>query len=142
MIYLSITQIDADTGKLCTEEPMRTGPAYPHLKNFVLLWANESTWPIPTTPEGAHARTPLFYGTCDDDADTSVTGVVATYTAEQYAALKTAEHQARKPFPSWVGDEATMSWAPPVPMPADGNPYYWDEPSTSWKAFATVETLP
>ena len=132
MIYISITQIDADTGKLCTEEPMRTGPSYPKLKNYVLYWTNESTWPIQCTSEGAYTRAPLFYGTCDDDADLSVTGVVATYTAEEYAALKTVEHQARKPFPSWVGNLEAMTWEAPTPMPDDGKFYYWDEFSTSW----------
>lgn len=132
MIYLSITQIDATTGIICTAEPMRTGPAYPQIKNCNIVWCNKSTWPIATTSDGAHTLPPLFYGTCDDDADLSVSGVVATYTAEEYQALKTAEHQARKPYPSWVGNEETMTWNSPVPYPDDGGKYYWDEPSISW----------
>ena len=81
MIYLSITQIDADTGIVCTQEPMRTGPAYPQIKNCNIIWCNKSTWPIDTTAEGAHTRPPLFFGTCDNDADLSVSGVVpGTYT--------------------------------------------------------------
>ena len=69
MIYLSITQIDAVTGIICTAEPMRTGPAYPQIKNCNIYWCNKSTWPIATTAEGAHTVAPLFFGTCDDDAD-------------------------------------------------------------------------
>jgi hypothetical protein len=141
MKYLSVTQIDAVTGIICTAEPMRTGPSYPPIKNCVIHWTNESTWPIPTTPEGAHTRAPLFFGTCDDDADLTVSGVVATYTAEEFQALKTAEHQARKPYPSWIGDESKMTWEPPVPLPVDGRYYYWDEPTTSWIAATTVERV-
>jgi hypothetical protein len=132
MIYLSITQIDAVTGIICTSEPMRTGPAYPQIKNCNIIWCDKSNWPIATTAEGVHTRAPLFFGTCDDDADLSVTGVVATYTEAEYQALKTAEHQARKPFPSWIGDFETMNWVPPTPYPQDDKQYYWDEPSVSW----------
>jgi hypothetical protein len=132
MIYLSITQIDAVTGIICTAEPMRTGPSYPQIKNCNIVWCDKSTWPIATTSAGAHTRAPLFFGTCDDDADLTVAGVVATYTAEQYQALKTAEHQARKPYPSWVGNEETMTWDAPTPYPQDNKQYLWDEPSVSW----------
>lgn len=133
MIYLSITQIDADTGIICTAEPMRTGPAYPQIKNCNIYWCNKSTWPIATTAEGAHTVAPLFFGTCDDDADLTISGVVATYTAEEYQALKTAEHQARKPpYPSWVGNEEEMTWEPPTPYPNDGKGYYWNEDQIAW----------
>lgn len=141
MIYISITQIDASTGILCTSEPMRTGPAFPQIKGCNILWANKSTWPIPTTPEGAHTKAPLFFGTCDDDADLTVSGVVAIYTVEEYQALKTAEHQARKIFPSWIGNEETMDWFPPTPYPQDDKEYYWDEPSVSWVERTKVEQL-
>jgi hypothetical protein len=38
-----------------------------------------------------------------------------------------------QPFPSWTLNDYV--WEPPVPMPDDDVPYYWDEPSTSWKPF-------
>jgi hypothetical protein len=132
MIYLSITQIDADTGIICTAEPMRTGPSFPNLKNWNVSWWNESNWPIATTSEGAHTVAPLFFGTCDDDADLTVAGVVANYTIEEYQALKTAEHQARKPFASWIGNEEAMSWEAPIPPINDGNHYSWSEEQLSW----------
>jgi hypothetical protein len=141
MIYLSITQIDAVTGIICTAEPMRTGPSYPQIKNCNIVWCDKSTWPIPTTAEGAHTRAPLFFGTCDDDSVINIPGVVATYTAEEYQALKTAEHQARKPYASWIGNEETMEWYAPTPYPDDGNEYYWDEPSVSWKTRTAVQHL-
>jgi len=132
MIYLSITQIDADTGIICTAEPMRTGPSFPQIKDWAVNWWNQSTWPIATTPEGAHTVAPLFFGTCADDADLTVAGVVATYTAEEYQVLKTAEHDARKPYPSWVGNVEAMTWQPPIPYPDDGKSYYWNEEQVAW----------
>jgi len=37
-----------------------------------------------------------------------------------------------QPFPSWTLDESTFLWAAPVPYPDDGQPYVWDEDTTSW----------
>jgi hypothetical protein len=37
-----------------------------------------------------------------------------------------------QPFLSWVLNEAAQ-WEPPIPMPDDGNRYWWDESSLSWK---------
>ena len=37
------------------------------------------------------------------------------------------------PFPSWTLREDGLRYVPPVSMPQDGNRYYWDEPTTSWK---------
>lgn len=33
---------------------------------------------------------------------------------------------------SWVFDEATCAFKPPVDMPTDGKIYKWDEPTISW----------
>jgi len=38
-----------------------------------------------------------------------------------------------KPFDSWVLNETTCLWEPPVAYPSDGKDYEWDESSTSWK---------
>ena len=40
---------------------------------------------------------------------------------------------APQPFPSWVLDQTTWLWNAPVPYPADGQQYTWDEATTSWK---------
>lgn len=37
-----------------------------------------------------------------------------------------------KPFASWVLNEDTCLWNPPVPYPTDGKRYRWDEPTVSW----------
>ena len=38
---------------------------------------------------------------------------------------------APQPYPSWSLDEH-FTWQPPTPRPDDGNPYEWDEDTTSW----------
>lgn len=37
-----------------------------------------------------------------------------------------------RPYASWVLNEDTCTWQPPVPYPDDGKQYQWDEPTTSW----------
>lgn len=37
-----------------------------------------------------------------------------------------------KPFDSWVLNEDTCLWEAPVPHPADGGAYVWDESTQSW----------
>ncbi len=39
-----------------------------------------------------------------------------------------------KPYPSWILDEQTCLWEPPIPAPNDGNMYKWDEASQQWIA--------
>lgn len=37
-----------------------------------------------------------------------------------------------KPFNSWELDEAIYNWAAPIPYPADGGMYTWDESEGDW----------
>ena len=39
---------------------------------------------------------------------------------------------APQPYPSWVLDEATCRWEPPVARPSEGGPWTWDEATLSW----------
>ena len=39
---------------------------------------------------------------------------------------------APQPFPSWVLNEQSCQWEAPVPMPADGKMYSWDEELKEW----------
>lgn len=141
-MYIQLTNVDADTGILCTEEPMRTGPAIPNVKGFRFIFQNESDFPILSNPDGSLSTAPLLYGTCDDDADTTLVGVLKVLSEVEFNAAKQAEHQARKPYPSWVGDIDSMSWQSPVPYPQDDKNYFWDEPTVSWKEFTPVVQLP
>lgn len=37
-----------------------------------------------------------------------------------------------KPFESWVLNDESCLWEPPLPYPSDGKEYSWDEVSVSW----------
>jgi hypothetical protein len=53
-------------------------------------------------------------------------GIDYTYDADRDAFIPP------KTFDSWVLDEETCQWVPPIPRPDDGKRYYWDEPAISW----------
>ena len=137
-MYICITEVDAVTKIPCTVEPQRTGPSMPAVKGWTHLWHDKSTWPVATAADGTYLRAPKYYGTCDDDADTTIAGVLQVLTEAEYTALRTAEHEARKPYPSWIGYLDTMTWGAPVPRPVDaimngGNVrYQWDEATVNW----------
>ena len=44
-----------------------------------------------------------------------------------------------KPYPSWLLNEQTCLWDPPVAMPDDGQMYTWDEASTNWVKYASQD---
>jgi len=39
---------------------------------------------------------------------------------------------APQPYPSWTLNSDSYRWEAPVPHPADGEVYFWDEPTLSW----------
>jgi len=45
-----------------------------------------------------------------------------------------------KPYDSWILNEDTCLWGPPVAYPDDGNNYTWDEETISWVVTETDET--
>jgi hypothetical protein len=57
---------------------------------------------------------------------------------KKYAGIGFTYDQARdafippQPYPSWLLDEDTCNWGPPVPYPEDGLLYRWDEGAASW----------
>lgn len=59
---------------------------------------------------------------------------VEQMTAEEIAAKQqfVKDEWAQHGFTSWVFDETTCSFAPPVARPVDGKYYRWDEPTVSW----------
>lgn len=144
-MYICVTEVDATTKIPCTEAPQRTGPSMPNIKGLIILWQDRSTWPVEVSPTGVYLRAPKYYGTCDNDADTAVAGVLEVMTESDWNAAKEAEHLARRPYPSWIGYPDTMTWGAPVPRPVDaivngGNVrYQWDEETLSWVPQATTE---
>jgi len=55
---------------------------------------------------------------------------------------KIAQAKANQPYPSWVFDESSLMYLPPIPYPQDGNPYRWDEETLSWILRAPSINLP
>lgn len=136
MKLICVTEVDAVTKIPCTVEPQRTGPSMPAVKGYKHIWHDQSTWPVSTAPDGTYLRAPRYYGTCDDDADTTIAGVLQVLTEAEYTTLRTAEHEARKPYPSWIDDPETMTWTAPVEkLPFQHEiVHFWDEPTVSWLA--------
>lgn len=60
-------------------------------------------------------------------------GVGYTYDAERDAFILPS------PFPSWVLNQTTCLWEPPVAMPDDGQPYTWNETEQRWDAVSAPE---
>ena len=44
-----------------------------------------------------------------------------------------------KPYNSWVFNEDTCLWNPPIAYPDDGNRYTWNESTTSWDEIVIPE---
>ena len=58
-------------------------------------------------------------------------GIGYTYDAERDAFVPP------KPYASWVLNENTCLWEPPIAMPDDGGMYTWNEETTSWDVIPT-----
>ena len=41
---------------------------------------------------------------------------------------------------SWILDEETLSWQPPIPYPTDGKDYVWNEATLSWRIIVGPST--
>lgn len=131
-MYICVTEVDAKTKIPCTAEPQRTGPSMPEIKGLKLDWADMSTWPIELAKDGTYLRAPKYYGTCDDDANTSIAGVLEILTEKEYKQRKHDEFYARQPYPSWIWNPELLTWSSPVSYPNDGKEYKWNEETTSW----------
>jgi hypothetical protein len=53
-------------------------------------------------------------------------GIDYTYDSQRDAFIP------KKPFDSWVLDEETCNWFPPIPYPQDGKKYNWNESTINW----------
>lgn len=137
-MYICVTEVDTVTKIPCTIEPQRNGPTMPVVKGLQLDWADRSTWPIEMAADGTYLRAPRYYGTCDDDADMTVPGVLEVLNEADYNQRKVGEYEARRPFPSWLWDETTGEWVAPIPRPSDAIinggdvRYRWDEETVNW----------
>lgn len=133
MKYIVVTEVDALTKVPCNVAPQRTGPSMPGVKGLSLDWADMSTWPVELAQSGVYLRAPKYYGTCDDDADTSIAGVLEVLTESEWMQRKHDEFYARRPYPSWIWNAESLTWSSPVAYPTDDKAYRWDEDTMSWQ---------
>lgn len=41
----------------------------------------------------------------------------------------------KKTYPSWILNEETCQWQPPIEYPTNGNIYFWNEEKIKWEEF-------
>ena len=93
MKYLKFTYVDAITGISIASEPAQNGPVFPPVAGLEFAWARESRYPTDV---------PEFFGTCPEDADTQVDGVLGVYVQADWETLWADEMRARNPVPQQV----------------------------------------
>ena len=93
MQYIKFTYVDAVTGISIASEPAANGPVFPPVDGLEFVWARESQYPTDV---------PEFFGTCPDDADTQVDGVLGVYLQADWETLWADEMCARNPVPQQV----------------------------------------
>ena len=93
MQYIKFTYVDSVTGTSVAKQPATNGPVFPAVTGLEYVWARESRYPTDV---------PEFFGTCPDDADTQVDGVLGVYLQADWETMREDEMRARNPVPQQV----------------------------------------
>ena len=93
MQYIKFTYVDAVTGISVAKQPATNGPVFPDVAGLEFVWARESHYPTDV---------PEFFGTCSEDADTQVDGVLGVYLQADWEQMREDEMCARNPVPQQV----------------------------------------
>ena len=93
MQYIKFTYVDAVTGISAAKQPATNGPVFPTVVGLEFAWARESRYPTDV---------PEFFGTCPDDADTEIDGVLGVYSQADWETMRDDEMRARNPVPQQV----------------------------------------
>ena len=93
MKYIKFTYVDSITGISISKQPAVNGPAFPTVTGLEYAWARESRYPTDV---------PEFFGTCPEDADTQVDGVLGVYLQADWETMRKDEMRARNPVPQQV----------------------------------------
>ena len=93
MQYIKFTYVDSITSTSAAKQPATNGPVFPAVKGLEYVWARESRYPTDV---------PEFFGTCPDDADTQVDGVLGVYLQADWETMRADEMWARNPVPQQV----------------------------------------
>ena len=87
MRYIKFTYVDAVTGAPVSEAPALNGPVFPAVAGLEFAWARESRYPT---------AVPGFFGTCPDDADIAVPGVLGELSPDDWDSALTDEVSTRQ----------------------------------------------
>ena len=93
MQYIKFTYVDSITSTSVAKQPATNGPVFPAVKGLEYVWARESRYPTDV---------PEFFGTCPDDANTKVDGVLGVYLQADWETMRDDEMRARNPVPQQV----------------------------------------
>lgn len=93
MKYLKFTYVDAVTGISIASEPAANGPVFPPVAGLEFAWARESQYPTDV---------PEFFGTCPDDSNVQIDGVLGVYVQADWETMREDEMRARNPVPQQV----------------------------------------
>ena len=93
MQYIKFTYVDAVTGISIASEPAANGPVFPPVAGLEFAWARESQYPTDV---------PEFFGTCPDDSNVQIDGVLGVYVQADWETLWADEMRARNPVPQQV----------------------------------------
>ena len=93
MKHIKFTYVDAVTGISIASEPAANGPVFPPVAGLEFAWARESRYPTDV---------PEFFGTCPDDSNVQIDGVLGVYVQADWEALWADEMRARNPVPQQV----------------------------------------
>lgn len=93
MQYIKFTYVDAITGISIASEPATNGPVFPPVAGLEFAWARESRYPTDV---------PEFFGTCPDDSNVQIDGVLGVYLQADWETMLADEMRARNPVPQQV----------------------------------------
>ena len=88
MQYIKFTYVDSVTQISVAAEPAANGPAYPQVEGLEFVWARESKYPT---------GVPEFFGTCPDNANTNLAGVLDVFAQADWETMQADEVLARAP---------------------------------------------
>lgn len=93
MKYIKFTYVDSATGISGAKQPTASGPVFPPVAGLEFAWARESRYPT---------AVPEFFGTCPDDSNVQIDGVLGVYVQADWETMRDDEMRARNPVPQQV----------------------------------------
>ena len=93
MKHIKFTYVDAITGISVAKQPAANGPVFPPVAGLEFAWARESRYPT---------NVPEFFGTCPDDSNVQIDGVLGVYLQADWETMRDDEMRARNPAPQQV----------------------------------------